>query len=198
MNPCVVTSDDICERPCIVFGNSLSNSFHIARVPFSAIFQFVQSIHRKYYENVFKNWIRRLKLCISVGGECLEGTKQFFIEIYQGYIFMLRCIHIWMILVSVITYPIWLCVNEKSVTESHMLRSWPLYKSEISLEMATLYARRGRETSLKCRGFVAMCSICLYGNPKEVYSYCFKSHCRISMWYLFFSLFASLLSGINS
>ena len=35
----------------------------------SAIFQCLNSIHRKVYENAFKDWIRRLKLCISVGSE---------------------------------------------------------------------------------------------------------------------------------
>jgi hypothetical protein len=39
----------------------------------SAIFHFLNSIPRKYYENAFKNWIKRLKLCISHGGEYFKG-----------------------------------------------------------------------------------------------------------------------------
>ena len=34
----------------------------------SAIFQCLNSIPRKDYENAFKNWIKRLKLCVSHGG----------------------------------------------------------------------------------------------------------------------------------
>ena len=38
-----------------------------------AIFQCLNSIHRKDYENAFKNWIKRLKLYLSHGGEYFEG-----------------------------------------------------------------------------------------------------------------------------
>jgi histone-lysine N-methyltransferase SETMAR len=33
------------------------------------------SILRKDYENALKNWIKRLKLCISYGGEYFEGLR---------------------------------------------------------------------------------------------------------------------------
>ena len=39
----------------------------------SAIFQCLNSIPRKNYESAFKNWIKRLKLCLSHGGEYFEG-----------------------------------------------------------------------------------------------------------------------------
>ena len=38
----------------------------------SAIFQCLNSIPRKDYENAFENWIKRLKLCVSHGGEYFE------------------------------------------------------------------------------------------------------------------------------
>ena len=41
----------------------------------SAIFQFLNSIPRKDYENAFKNWIKRLKLCVSNSGEFFEGLR---------------------------------------------------------------------------------------------------------------------------
>ena len=41
----------------------------------SAIFQCLNSIPRKDYENAFKNWIKRLKLCLSHGGEYFEGLR---------------------------------------------------------------------------------------------------------------------------
>ena len=41
----------------------------------SAIFQCLNSIPQKDYENAFKIWIRRLKLCLSHGGEYFEGLK---------------------------------------------------------------------------------------------------------------------------
>ena len=41
----------------------------------SAIFQCPNSIPRKDNENAFKNWIKRLKLCLSHGGEYLEGLR---------------------------------------------------------------------------------------------------------------------------
>ena len=41
----------------------------------SALFQYLHSIPTKDYESAFKNWIRRLKLCISIGGEYFKGTK---------------------------------------------------------------------------------------------------------------------------
>ena len=41
----------------------------------SAIFQCLHSIPRKDYQNAFNDWIRRLKVCISVKGEYFEGTK---------------------------------------------------------------------------------------------------------------------------
>ena len=41
----------------------------------SAIFQCLNCISRKDYENAFKNWIKRLKLCLSHGGEYFEGLS---------------------------------------------------------------------------------------------------------------------------
>ena len=41
----------------------------------SAIFQCLNSIPQKDYENAFKNWIKRLKLCLSHGGEYFEGLR---------------------------------------------------------------------------------------------------------------------------
>ena len=41
----------------------------------SAIFQCLNSIPRKDYENAFENWIKRLKLCVSHGGEYFEGLR---------------------------------------------------------------------------------------------------------------------------
>ena len=41
----------------------------------SAIFQCLNSISRKDYENAFENWIKRLKLCVSHGGEYFEGLR---------------------------------------------------------------------------------------------------------------------------
>ena len=41
----------------------------------SAIFQCLNSIPRKDYENAFKNWFKRLKLCVSHGGMYFEGLK---------------------------------------------------------------------------------------------------------------------------
>ena len=41
----------------------------------SAIFQCLNSIPRKYYENAYKNWIKRLTLCVSHCGEYFEGLK---------------------------------------------------------------------------------------------------------------------------
>ena len=41
----------------------------------SAIFQCLKSIPRTDYENAFKNWINRLKLCLSHGGEYFEGLR---------------------------------------------------------------------------------------------------------------------------
>ena len=41
----------------------------------SAIFQCLNSIPRKDYENAFKNWIKRLKLCLSHGGEYFEELR---------------------------------------------------------------------------------------------------------------------------
>ena len=41
----------------------------------SAILQCLNSIPRKDYENAFKNWIKRLKLCLSHGGEYFEGLR---------------------------------------------------------------------------------------------------------------------------
>ena len=38
-----------------------------------AIFQRLNSIARKDYENAFIYWIKRLKLCVSHGGEYFEG-----------------------------------------------------------------------------------------------------------------------------
>ena len=43
--------------------------------PGSAIFQRLNSIPRKDYENAFENWIKRLKLCVSHGGEYFEGLR---------------------------------------------------------------------------------------------------------------------------
>ena len=40
-----------------------------------AIFQCLNSIPRKDYENAFENWIKRLKLCVSHGGEYFEGLR---------------------------------------------------------------------------------------------------------------------------
>ena len=41
----------------------------------SAIFQCLNSIPRKDYENAFKDWIKRLKLCLSHGGEYFEELR---------------------------------------------------------------------------------------------------------------------------
>ena len=41
----------------------------------STIFQCLNSIPQKDYENAFKNWIKRLKLCLSHGGEYFEGLR---------------------------------------------------------------------------------------------------------------------------
>ena len=41
----------------------------------SAVFQCLNSIPRKDYENAFENWIKRLKLCVSHGGEYFEGLR---------------------------------------------------------------------------------------------------------------------------
>ena len=38
-------------------------------------FQFLNRIPRKDYENAFKTWIKRLKLCPSHGGEYFEGLR---------------------------------------------------------------------------------------------------------------------------
>ena len=38
-----------------------------------AIFHCLNGIPRKDYENAFKNWIKRLKICLSHGGEYFEG-----------------------------------------------------------------------------------------------------------------------------
>ena len=39
------------------------------------IFQCLNSIPRKDYENAFENWIKSLKLCVSHGGEYFEGLR---------------------------------------------------------------------------------------------------------------------------
>ena len=41
----------------------------------STIFQCLNSIPRKDYENAFENWIKRLKLCVSHGGKYFEGLR---------------------------------------------------------------------------------------------------------------------------
>ena len=41
----------------------------------SAIFQCLNSIPRNDYENTFENWIKRLKLYVSHGGEYFEGLR---------------------------------------------------------------------------------------------------------------------------
>ena len=41
----------------------------------SAIFQCLNSIPRKDYENAFENCIKRLKHCVSHGGEYFEGLR---------------------------------------------------------------------------------------------------------------------------
>ena len=41
----------------------------------SAILQYMNSIPRKDYENAFENWTKRLKLCVSHGGEYFEGLR---------------------------------------------------------------------------------------------------------------------------
>ena len=41
----------------------------------AAIFQCLKSIPRNDYENAFRNWIKRLKLCVSHGGEYFEGLR---------------------------------------------------------------------------------------------------------------------------
>ena len=40
-----------------------------------AIFQCLNCIPRKDYENAFENWIKRLKLCVSHGGQYFEGLR---------------------------------------------------------------------------------------------------------------------------
>lgn len=39
----------------------------------SAVYQFLKSVPKKDYENSFKSWIKRLKICIQVKGEYFEG-----------------------------------------------------------------------------------------------------------------------------
>jgi len=41
----------------------------------SAIVQCLKGIHTKDYETAFKNWIKRLKLCITHKGEYFEGIR---------------------------------------------------------------------------------------------------------------------------
>ena len=41
----------------------------------STIFRYLNNIPRKVYGNAFKNWIKRLILCVSHGGEYFEGSK---------------------------------------------------------------------------------------------------------------------------
>ena len=41
----------------------------------SGIFQCLNRIPQKDYANAFKNWIKRLKLCLSHGGEYFEGLR---------------------------------------------------------------------------------------------------------------------------
>ena len=41
----------------------------------SGIFQCLNSIPRKDYESAFKNWIKRLQLCLSHGGKYFEGLR---------------------------------------------------------------------------------------------------------------------------
>ena len=41
----------------------------------STIFPCLNSLPQKDYENAFKNWIKRLKLCVSHGGEYFEELK---------------------------------------------------------------------------------------------------------------------------
>ena len=41
----------------------------------SAIFLCLKGIPRNDYKTAFKNWIKRLKLCIAHGGEYFEGIQ---------------------------------------------------------------------------------------------------------------------------
>ena len=41
----------------------------------SAVFQCLAGIPREDYENAFRRWIKRLKLCVSHKGEYFEGMK---------------------------------------------------------------------------------------------------------------------------
>ena len=55
----------------------------------SAIFQCLKGIHRKDYETAFKNWIKRLKLCITHKGEYFEGIRNlgsWFLEINKSFL----------------------------------------------------------------------------------------------------------------
>ena len=68
--------------PLVIFsysGGSKNTSLeeHIkrAKVSVSAIFQCLNSIPQKDYANAFENWIKKLKLCVSHGGEYFEGLR---------------------------------------------------------------------------------------------------------------------------
>ena len=54
---------------------SLEEKYQTRKTLGSAIFQCLKSIPRKDYENAFKNWIKRLKLCLSHGGEYFKGSR---------------------------------------------------------------------------------------------------------------------------
>ena len=58
--------------PLVTFSYSRGSKKHLAGRKYqtrknlgSAIFQCLNSIHRKDYENAFENWIKRLKLCVT-------------------------------------------------------------------------------------------------------------------------------------
>ena len=42
----------------------------------SAVYQCLKRIPKKDYENAFRNWLKRLKLCISHNGDYFEGNKK--------------------------------------------------------------------------------------------------------------------------
>ena len=42
----------------------------------SAVYQCLKRIPKTDYENAFRKWLKRLKLCVSHNGEYFEGTKK--------------------------------------------------------------------------------------------------------------------------
>ena len=42
----------------------------------SAVYQCLKRIPKTDYENAFRKWLKRLKLCVSHNGEYFEGNKK--------------------------------------------------------------------------------------------------------------------------